>query len=85
MLDLGSKCKEICEDNNTKCIFSDNTESTDEETNNTYIDAQCTNNVETKNAKICSRDSNFASGYLEFYKNVIFETVLLDSDTPCPE
>ena len=42
-------------------------------------------NKRFKVLKMFSNDSNYTGGYLEFYKNVIFETTLLDSDQPCPE
>lgn len=83
LLDLWEECKQICRDE-PYCHMTENAP-VGLLLNHPDYSAQCTNNVNTWHAKICSRDSNFPDGYLNLYKNVIFETVLLDSDTPCPE
>ena len=48
------------------------------------IDAQCTDNVDTWNATLCSFDSKLTGAYIWLFKNVFFETTLIDSDSPCP-
>ena len=83
LLDEWADCKSLLK-NSSKVITNPDSSQQNQIKTTTY-DAQCTNNIDTWHSTICSNNSNYTGGYLEFYKNVIFETTLLDSDQPCPE
>jgi len=76
LLDRWENCKEVCNSNNDKCLTK-----SDEETleNKPYTRAECTNLSDyTGNSYLCN------TGVFEKYRNVVFESVLIDSDTQCP-
>lgn len=73
LLDQWNECAEICENNSGHCLNQDV-----EVVNVEDYDAQCTTwVVNTDNAHLCIDD-------LDSYKNVIFESSLIDSDEECP-
>jgi len=73
LLDQWNECAEICENNSGHCLNQDV-----EVVNVEDYDAQCTTwVVNTGNAHLCIDD-------LDSYKNVIFESSLIDSDEECP-
>lgn len=72
LLDKWDFCKEQYGDR-----FLTSTEN-DETINKTYADAECTNNINTGYATPCF------SGALGSYKNVVFESTLIDSTGSCP-
>lgn len=71
MLDKWDRCADICRNHNAWCFMS-----SDEIDVNDYA-AQCTKWVNTENAHLC------VSWELSKYKNVLFETSLIDSDEKC--
>lgn len=74
MLDQWKGCAAVCKNNPSRCLNQEDAEGV--EVNDS--DAQCTTwVVDTENAHLCIDD-------LWSYKNVIFETSLIDSDTHCP-
>jgi len=73
MLDQGNECAKICQNNSGHCLNQD-----DEVVNVEDSRAQCTTwVVNTDNAHLCIDD-------LDSYKNVIFESSLIDSEKRCP-
>ena len=72
MLDQSSKCTEVCERFPGHRCFKDSTDEID-----VNYTAQCTKWVNTGNAHLC------VSWELSKYKNVLFETNLIDSEEKC--
>ena len=73
LLDQGKRCASVCQSNSGYCLNQEGTEVTVNDS-----DAQCTTwVVDIENAHLCIDD-------LESYKNVIFESSLIDSENTCP-
>lgn len=73
MLDQGNRCAQLCKDNASRCLYTEIADIVEVPDS----PAQCTAWVDTGNADLCITD-------LDSYKNVFFETTLIDSDAVCP-
>lgn len=81
LIDGWDKCKDGLKDKKI-LVNAGETDTTSADKN--YIDAQCSEWVDTWNATMCSFNPKSKNAYLDLFKNVIFETTLIDSDDPCP-
>ena len=76
MIDHGTGCEKICENNSSYCMI--NPIKIEVNSNPSY----CTNiGVDTGHSHHCGGEENI----LPTYKDVLFETVLIDSDAKCPD
>ncbi len=79
LLDGWANCKDLFENNSHVIIEANTTSEESEEIEKFEYRAQCANNINTSHTVLCSlRDTNVR------YYNVVFESVLIDSDIPCP-
>jgi hypothetical protein len=79
MFDRGAKCEEICNDNIN--IFKECPRDAAIPDSPDDYTAFCTGLANTDNATQCENLKN----EMQNYKNVVFETKLIDSERECPE